>query len=494
MLFDERMLEELRNEVTSNIETVSRSGAYPSFDIISEKPAFAEGSRYIPDSSKADLSKKAPVSQQFDQICYDHVGASFWILKKLSTDNPYVKHASHIIASSCASTVPLFQISHKNNKKEKLVNDLTDLLSYPNMNEFGYSIIYKTVKSLANYGNAFWQVIKKLNGDIHSIYFLPANTLRVIPFINTENGQLEFCYTQTNIMTNKIDRVYFQEEIIHFKQPNPDSILYGVSEMVALFKDISFDEEAKNYIISWFQESFTGGQIFKMANSSKDVVKRNRQEMQEKYTGTSNAGRVMVLEGDMALVYDGNKVRDIDFSGLKSISRDTIYTCYGVPLSVAGVRAKEGSGNAEVISSEEQAFIRNTLNHYLKIIYDTINLKLFRFIMQTRDLTIKSGVTGMFNNKNSQNTVANASKYCGTSVNENRELVGLPPIQDPENSDYFDKPIIATNNGIAPFITVFDQLSNNIQASPETLLKGQVTPTVNISQEKGKIGLTNKVK
>lgn len=495
MLFDEKVLVELENHIKQEKyeEYVSRAGKYPSFNIISEKPVFAEGNYLIQDVPKSKIDSRISAFQQYDRVCYDHVGASYWVLDKIAKENAHVKHSLHVIASSCASTVPLFQITDRNNKQSRKISDLTELLMFPNLNEHGYSLLYKTFKSLAKVGNAYWQVIKQKNGDIHSLYYLPANTLRAVPFINSDNGQLEFCYIQTNYLTNKVDKVYFQDEIIHFKMPNENSIVYGESQLVALFKDISFDEEAKNYIISWFQEAFSGGQIFKQPNSSKDVVRRNRQEMSEKFTGTNNAGRAMILEGDMALVYDGNKARDIDFSNLKNISKENIYTCLSVPLSLAGIRVKEGSGNAEIINSEEKAMIRNTIQHYCKIVYETINLRLFRYILDNKNLTIKAGVTQLFNNSTSQTLVANASKYCGTSINENREMIGLPPVQDAQNNDRYNSPIIATNNGLAPLEAVFDQIEGNPAtafAPNRSPLDKQQTPTLAISHETGKNQLT----
>lgn len=471
---------------------VSKESNYPSNEKIEERPIYANNRFYVPEAKKDPQNSFLQTFQGYNKIAYDHIGASYWILEKLSRESAYIKHALHIASASCASTTPLFQIIHNNNKMSSLRDELTDLLLHPNRYDYGYSMIYKTVFSIMSYGNSYWQVIKKKNGDIHSIYFLPSNTIRVIPFINTDTGILENCYIQMDQYLQRVEKVYFDDEIIHFKNPNKDSILYGVSDIVSLFKDISFDEESKNWLISWFQESFSGGTIFKMPNSNKDVVKRNRQEMVEKYTGSSNAGRIMVLEGDMAMVYDGNKAREIDLKELRNISRDTVYTCFGIPLSIAGVRSKEGSGNAEIINSEEKAMLRNTVNHYLNIVYKTLDIQLFRNILNRRDLSIKSGVTNMFTNVNASTIITTGSKYCGNSINENREIAGLPPIQD-STKDYYDQPIIATNNGIAPLEAVFGLVEGSIipdsNNQSREALNGQVTPTLQNSTEKGQIKL-----
>lgn len=473
------------DSVFNEQEIVSRGDKYPSFDVISEQPIVANDYNQVTKIKKTQSGISANSKRHVENL-FDNVGASYYILHKLYKENSWIYLASNTIASASASCNPLFKIKSQSDKKN-IVGDLSDLLQFPNFNETGYNLFYKTYLALAKYGNAFWQVIKKKNGQLHSIHFIPTHQMRAIPFINEQTNNLEFYYCQMHEYTQNVQRVFFEEDIIHFKLPNDDSIVNGLSPQVPLFKDVTFDLEAKKWINSWFQKTFTGGMILEMKNSTKEVVKRNRQEIREKFEGSENAGRTLILEGDMSLVYDGNKVRDFNLSTMKQISRDDILTAYGVPLSIAGVRSDIGQGNAEVISSEEQAFARNTLSKYQSVVFNTLNLKLFRRIMKNNDLSITHGANTTFSLKNASDIVKTASQYCGTTLNENRETLGLPTVETSFGDtkvEQFNKPLVATNNSIVPLPDLFDSFANQ-QLNPKT----PIDKTVSINADKPNIEL-----
>lgn len=474
MFIDQTILNNLQ------AENIQRESAL-NFSMIDERPIHLNNQIEITSSFKDNFDSRATWNK-FDRMFIDNIGASHYILEQLARKNNWVKWALHVASHASASTIPLFQITNIKGNNINKIKEINKKLRFPNLNETGYELFYKTFHSLKQYGNAYWQVIKTRDGkNIHSIYYIPSSSIRPVPFINKQNGQLEFAYVQLNSYYNKIDRVYFQDEIIHFKVPNPDNIVYGVSSLVPLFKDIMFDEEGKNWIVSWFQKSFNAGMIFKMPNSSKDVVKRNRDEMREKFSGTENAGRTMVVEGDMALLYDGNKARDINLSELKEISRDDILTCMGVPLSVAGVRTKSGSGNAEIVASEDLAMLRNTVSFLHQIVFETLNLRLFGYILKNNDMEIKSGVNQYFSLKNAESLVTTASKFAGTTINENRKMVGLAEIVEGENLDFYNTPLVSTNNGILPLPDLFKQFSQQDSQVADTKIE---QPSLNVSAEK----------
>jgi HK97 family phage portal protein len=461
MLFNEDELNSVNDGRENNKlqEVISRESKYPSFTTVNTKPIYAQNSHEIRVANRNQEDIKTSQFYQSEMMFSDAVGASFYILKRLYKENSWVNLAVDVSAFCASSSMPLFKIKSKSGKKN-IVSDLTDLFNYPNRNEYGWSLVNKTFKSLKKYGNSFWQVIRSRDGSIHSIYFLPTEYIRAIPFINKETNILEYCYVQLNYYQQRVDRVFFQDEVVHFKMPNDDGITYGMSEVVPLFKEITFDLEAKNWINSWFQKTFSGGMIFEMKNANKDVVKRNRAEMREKFEGSDNAGRNLILEGEMELVYDGNKAKDFDLRFLKEISRDDILTCLKVPLSVCAVRSNNGTANLEVINAESDAMLRNNVQVLQRILIETINLQIFRGILENRDIEMKAGTNGSFSNKNASNIVQSASKFAGTTINENRTILGLPTVEDDVEDSNFNKPLVSTNNSIVPLNDLFNSLEN----------------------------------
>src|SRR5690606_23001265 len=119
------------------------------------------------------------------------------------------------------------------------------------------------------------------------------------------------------------------------------SFLYGKPLFYPNFNNITIDENVSTWVKSFFEKSYSGGAIFKM-EADPDTADRNRQWLSEEYTKPENAGKPMLLEGEVDMVSDGSKFKDLNYKELKSISKEEIMQHAGVPLSVAGIRSDNG--------------------------------------------------------------------------------------------------------------------------------------------------------
>lgn len=438
--YDLKILHQLKEEI--------ERANYPSYESI--EGDILQMPFLTPEITKTQQDAKAKIGSAMSNL--DSIASSFYILDKLYKENNWVALANNIIASVATNTKPPFRIVAEGNNK-RYVKKITELFTYPNLNESGYELFHKTYSSLATFGNAYWQIVKNRMGDIHSLYSIPTASIRPYPFINEETDLLEFAYLQLDNYGNNIERVFFQEEIIHFKMPNNSSIIYGLSPVIPVFKELTFDIETKKWLNAYFQNAFTGGMIFEMRNGNKDQVRRNRTELKEKFEGSSNAGKNLILEGEMKVVWDGNKAGNgFPIVDLKGISRDNILPSLGVPLSIAGVRSDAGQANTEVISAEDQTFLR-TIQNYHNVVFPTINLKLFRnSSIKNMDVKIMAGSNTTFSQARATQIVDSASKF-GATVNEIREMLGLAPL---DNDRFGNSLIVTTNNGILPLDVILD--------------------------------------
>lgn len=430
-------------------EELERGTFFPNYESLQEETPLLQVPMFTPEMYKTQEDGKSKINK-VDFIT--NITSSYHILERLYRENNWVALACNIIASVATNTKPAFRIIGEGNSK-RYVKSMTELLTFPNLNESGYELFHKTYSSLAVFGNAYWQVVRTKAGDYHSIYSIPTPTIRPYPFINEETDLLEFAYLQLDNYGENVERVFFQEEIIHFKMPNNNGITYGFSQVVPVFKELAFDIETKKWLTAYFQNAFTGGMIFEMRNGNKDQVRRNRTELKEKFEGSSNAGKNLILEGEMKVVWDGNKAGNgFPIVELKNGSRDNILPSLGVPLSIAGVRSDAGQANAEVISAEDQTFLR-TIQNYHNIVFPTINLKLFRNETYKKyDLKIVAGSNTTFSQTRATQIVESAAKF-GATVNEIREMLGLAPL---ENDKFGNSLIATTNNGILPLEVILD--------------------------------------
>jgi HK97 family phage portal protein len=374
------------------------------------------------------------------------------LMTLIMNENSWVDLGIKTIASSCASSSPLFRIFSKANGRNKLKASnsrkeaLENILAFPNPHQTGYEMFLTIFENLAGYGNAYVQIIRTKGGEIHSLYTLPPETIRIIPYID-KYGILHCAYYQKNVLRPKDIDIYLESEIIHFKDTNTKSFLYGMPRIYPLIGHITANTHSMQAINSWFEEGFAGGAIFKM-DADELVAQRNREFLRDHYAGAMNYGKILLLEGSTELVSDGNKyIGNIKFDEMAAIGRDTILSCMGVPLSMAGVRSDAGMGNAEIVASEEKAFKRNTVDRYHKIVFGKLQQKLIREFLEDKDLMIEPGTLSKFALKDSIEAVR-ALGEIGVSIGEAREMLGMRSLEIEEVNKTM---VIRTNNGLVRF-------------------------------------------
>lgn len=410
---------------------------------------------------------------------FDYTTSAYYLLEKLYSDNENVKHVCRTYANFVSNCVPNFSFETINDK-DLNKNILQQILFYsnlfetPNEHETWLQLIRKIVSSLVLFGTAYLQIRYSRNGNVFSLHFIPSSTIRPVAYVDSTTHDVKFVYCQiapNGYNSYKVNRVFTDEEIICFRRDNMFSLTYGLSEFTALFKNLRFDEQKSIYLNNYLKNSYSGGMIFEIKDTDKELVERNREELIEMLSGVENAGRNMILEGNIRLVTDGNKAKDFPLTQLAEINRNTIYATAGVPLTIAGIRSEQGKLNSELIQSEEKVFLRN-VETYQSIIFDTLNNSLFKRILKIKDFKIVAGVNKHFNLKNAESIVETLLKV-GCTINEAREKLGFSKLNDKNIGNML---IIGTNNGVIPLETFFNNLKLDSQRKELELenLKSQV--------------------
>ncbi len=365
---------------------------------------------------------------------------------------PHADLAVKTISSACAGTDPLFQLTSKANGRNKSVasskkmDTLYKKLMNPNPLQTGSELFITTYENLAVYGNAYWQVIRNRKGEIHSIYTLPPESIRVVPYFDKDKA-LHCAYYQYDLVNASDGDIYLEHEIIHFKETNEKSFLYGKPRLYSLFGYITANAQALNAINSWFEKGWAGGAIFQQ-DADEIVAARNREFLKQNYVGAGNYGKILLMEGGIKLVSDGQKyIGNVKFEEMSAVGRDTVLNCMGVPVSIAGVRSDAGQGNAEVIASEEKAFKRNTVDRLHNIVFPKIQQKLIGEFLQDDDIQIQPGALSKFSLKEEAEAVRVLSTI-GITIGEARAILGMRTL---ESEALNNQMLILTNNGGAKF-------------------------------------------
>lgn len=401
-------------------------------------------------------------------------------------ENNWADLAVKTIGSSCSSTAPLFQVysmakgRNKEKQAERAIELITDKLMYPNLHQTGYELFLTTFENIATYGNAYWQIVRTKSGDIHSIYSLPPESIRIIPYLD-KYGILHCAYHQIDMTMfggQKNGDIYLEHEIIHFKETNEKSFLYGKPRLYSLMSHITANAQSLTAVNSWFEKGWSGGAIFKM-DADDQVAARNREFLRENYGGAQNHGQMLLLEGSIQLVDNGQKyVGNLSFEKMSAVGRDAILTCMGVPVSMAGVRTDAGMGNAEIVASEEKSFKRSTIDRMHEIVFGKIQQKLIREFLGEKNIGIQAGTLSKFSLKEEIESVR-ALATLGITMRESRKILGVRAL---ENDMINDVMLTITNNGVAKLedIIGLDADGNKV----ETIFEKQMAQQKEIATQK----------
>ena len=143
-----------------------------------------------------------------------------------------------------------------------------------------------------------------------------------------------------------VDQSTGASKVKHIKLFNPLDDYYGMSPMQASSVDIDQHNLANKHNVNLLQNGArpSGAVIFNPKDETGghvqlSDVQRNQlmNDVNQRFSGTGNAGKPMLLEGDFEWKEMGLSPKDMDFIQLKNMSAKDIALVYGVPSQLIGI-------------------------------------------------------------------------------------------------------------------------------------------------------------
>ena len=143
-----------------------------------------------------------------------------------------------------------------------------------------------------------------------------------------------------------VDQATGGSKVKHIKLFNPLDDYYGMSPMGASSVDIDQHNLANKHNVNLLQNGArpSGAVIFNPKDETGghvqlSDVQRNQlmNDVNQRFSGTGNAGKPMLLEGDFDWKEMGLSPKDMDFIQLKNMSAKDIALVYGVPSQLIGI-------------------------------------------------------------------------------------------------------------------------------------------------------------
>lgn len=273
------------------------------------------------------------------------------------------------LLSETISTLPLKVYEKKNDgsRAEASKKDVYSVLCVePNKIQTPSKMIEFLVASMSMTGNAFFE--KKMLGE-RLIALLPIQPSAVTCIDQLDSGKYQYTINQ-----NGKQRILMEDAIWHVRGFGLDGIL-GLSAI----------EKGKNVIGAAMASSESSSNFFKSGMSASGFVKYDMvlnkeqrdlyRESLEKFTGSKNSGKVMILEKGMD--YQGISIDPAAAQLLETRGYDVEEICrlFKVPPTLIGYMSKQSSW-ASSLEALNQQFLTYTLLPILRNIEQSITKSL----------------------------------------------------------------------------------------------------------------------
>lgn len=303
---------------------------------------------------------------------------------------------------------------------------LLDLLHRPNPSQAGAAFFESMVHHLLLSGNAYLEFIQGLDRKPIELYCHRPDRMKVIPGPQGMPKGYEYSVNGQRRLI-PVDAHTGHRPVLQLKLFHPLDEWYGMSPLEASACSIDQHNAIANHNLCLLQNGGrpTGAVIVKYGLSH-DERESLKDRLDQMYSGNHNAGRIMVIEGDMEWREMGLSPKDMDFSEGRTMSAREIAQAFGVPPMLAGI-----PGDATFANFKEARYHlwEDTILPLLDMITDELNHWIVpnfgEELLLTHDI---DAIPALAMRRESTWRRLEESQFL--TVNEKRATVGLSPLAD----------------------------------------------------------------
>ena len=314
---------------------------------------------------------------------------------------------------------------------------LISLLSRPNPLQSGSEFFNSLYGYLLLSGNSYMLGISGISGAPREIHLLRPDRINIKGVVGgVFPNKYEYSINGTIQSTYDVDQSSGYSELKQTKLWHPLDDFYGCSPLTAAAMEVDQHNSATRHNINLLENGArpSGAVVFKPQDDQgykMQLSESQRQQLltdlNQRFAGSKNAGRPMLLEGDFDWKEMGLSPKDMDFLNLKHLAATDIALCFGVPSQLVGVPDSQTYSN---VAEARLALYEETIIPYLRKVESDIN----EWLVPQYDQDIKfeydvDAIPALSERRRIiyQNVIGAVEKGI-MSRNEAREMVGLSPV------------------------------------------------------------------
>jgi len=263
--------------------------------------------------------------------------------------NNVVVHRCVSLISSSASHVPWMLYKNHGNSSVLENHPAARLLKKPNPEVSGADFFTEVVSSLLLHGNSYIFLAGSDKSIPSGMYTLHPKSVEIVSHHNKP-----VAYKYRSLSGEKIysiDHISRISRILHLKNYNPANSLYGISSIQAAAKSINLYAKTLEWNKALLKNAVkpSGALVFQDGNGylTDEQFERLQQQFYDNFSGSSNSGKPLILEGGLKWQETNNAEKFEKFLELKDSSARDIAIAFNVPPQLLGINGDNTYSNMQ---------------------------------------------------------------------------------------------------------------------------------------------------
>ena len=340
------------------------------------------------------------------------------------------------ILAEAVAGLPLHMYRYTSDgSKEKAIDHPLYRLLHDEPNPEMSSFVFREtlMTHLLLWGNAYAQIIRNGKGEVMALYPLMPNRMEV----NRDSlGRLYYQYTtqSDDVPTVKGTTVYLDpSEVLHIPGLGFDGLV-GYSPIAMAKNAIGMAIACEEYGAKFFANGAAPSGVLEHPGTIKDPA-RLRETWQSQFGGSSNSGKVAILEEGMKYTPISISPEQAQFLETRKFQINEIARIFRVPPHMVGDLEKSSFSNIEQQSLE---FVKYTLDPWVIRWEQSIHRTLLNET-EKKEYFVKFNLEGLLRGdyQSRMNGYATARQNGWMSANDIRELENLDRIPKADGGDLY---------------------------------------------------------
>lgn len=311
---------------------------------------------------------------------------------------------------------------------------ILDLMNRPNPTQAQAQFIESVVGFYCLTGNSYIESARfNKTGPPLELWTVIPNGMVIVP--DNRGYPAKYVYKAGGTQREwPVNPITLKGDICHLKTFNPNDIWFGMSPLEAALVSLDSNNAGAKWNLAMLQNSAVPSGVLQVKTSdinqegtlSEEQFGRLKAELEGSYSGYRNAGRPMLLEGNLEWKQISLSPKDMEFLASKNVTAIDICDAFGVPAEMLGLGQKTFNNYKEA----RKAFYEDTVLPIMDVLKTELNAWLIPMYDQNNSIELrydKDDIEALQINRAEKFTMVNQASYL--TQNEKREAVGYEPVE-----------------------------------------------------------------